>query len=115
MNIWALNKDDSIRHLLLMLEDELGDDAFCIVDNVDDDFRATRLVNPVDSCISVYVYTYGQEDERYGAHIEYPDLSETKSSDTLEIYDNLSFLTLVDLLKAELNIVEDKSSVMAGQ
>lgn len=98
-----------------MLEDVLGRDAVSLVDSVDEDLRAVRLVNPEDPCISVYVYTYGQDEEHYGAHIEYPDLKETKSSDTLEIYDNLGFYPLVELLKTELDIVESKSSVRVGQ
>lgn len=115
MNIWSLNKDNTIKHLLLLLENEVGEGAFDIISNTEDDLRAVRLINPADACMSIYVYTYGQEEDHYGVHIEYPDLTETNSSDTLEIYDNLNFDVLIEILTNDLGIETRKSVASGGQ
>jgi hypothetical protein len=63
-----------------------------------------RLANPAASDVQLYVYTYGQEDERYGVHVEYLNLEETNYSDTVEILDNVSFEALVELMLTNLEL-----------
>ncbi|MGD8570511.1 MAG: hypothetical protein PVJ39_20655 [Gammaproteobacteria bacterium] len=104
MNIWAANKDISIKHLLLMLAERFQEGSYEIVDSPLDDERAVRLANPATPNIQLYVFTYGQEDERYGIHIEYPNLQETNYSDTVETYDNVSFDALVNIMITNLEL-----------
>ncbi|WP_455222608.1 hypothetical protein [Kaarinaea lacus] len=104
MNIWALKKDTSIKHLLLMLSQEFGTGSFEIIDNPSDDNRAIRLTNLLATGAQLYVFTYGQEQGCYGVHIEYPNLNETNYSDTLEILENISFDSLVSIITTNLEI-----------
>lgn len=50
------------------------------------------------------VYTYAQNEEHYGVHLEYPDLLETSINNTLDIYDNINYESLCDLVQAHLDI-----------
>lgn len=103
MNIWALDKDVSIKHLLLMLQRTFGEDSLELVITQEVD-KAIRLYKRGDSTLSVYIYTYAQEPEYYGIHLEYPDLKETSSNNTLDIYDNVDYDNLCNLLQAHLDI-----------
>jgi hypothetical protein len=104
MNIWAADKDISIKHLLLLLSDLFQPDSFEIIVNEDDDAKAVRLKNPKVRETQIYIYTYGQEEGRYGVHIEFPNLQETNYSDTIEIFENVSFDSLVNMLVTNLEI-----------
>ena len=53
-----------------------------------------------------YIYTYGHEDERYGIHIEYPVENDIEYSDTMDIYENMSYVRLLELLKVHLEVSE---------
>ena len=102
MNIWALNKDTSIKHLLLMLAGHFGQGSYEIVESPLDNERAIRLANPRNADVQLYIFTYGQAEECYGVHIEYPDLQETSYSNTMEIHENISFSQLVRIISTTL-------------
>ena len=103
MNIWALAKDVSIKYLLLLLTEYFGDNVFEVIIAEQDD-RAVRLRKLDDSTLSVYIYTYGQQQDYYGVHLEYPDLLETSLNNTLDIYDNVDFEKLCYLLQTHLDL-----------
>jgi len=106
MNIWALNKDVTIKHLLLLLRKSFGDDVFDVILEHEDD-KALRLVKQGDASLSVYVYTYGQDVNFYGVHLEYRDLIETSVTNTLDIYDNVDYSILCRLVQGHLDIMVD--------
>ena len=108
MNIWALYKDMSIKHLLLMLAEQFQTGSYQIVENPMDDIRSIRLANPVATGTQLYVYTYGQGDGNYGVHVEYADLQETNYSDSIEIYENISFRGLISIMTIILEIPSEK-------
>lgn len=104
MNIWALDKDIDIKHLLLMLEEQFEDGGYTIVNNPGDGQQAVRLMSPTAGDVQLYVFTYGQQKDHYGVHIEYPDLQETNYRDTVETHDNISFDALVSLMVTNLEL-----------
>jgi hypothetical protein len=108
VNIWASKKDISIKHLLLMLAEQFHPGSYEIVESELDDERAIRLANPVATGAQLYVFTYGQEEGCFGVHIEYPDLQETNYSDTIEIHENISFYSLVNIMTINLEIPSEK-------
>ena len=104
LNIWACNKDISIKHLLLLLREEFSESAYHILDTNETDARSVRLGNPDDSGYSIYIYTYGQEQDHYGVHLEYRNSEyintvDNIAKDTVEIFDGLSYNNLLDLLQ----------------
>ena len=107
MNIWALNKDTNIKHLLLTLNEVFKPGAYSIIDSPDDDRCAVRLTNQACTDTVLYIFTYGQAESHYGVHIEYPNLQETNYYDTLESRENISFKQLVDIIGMKLEITQD--------
>lgn len=107
MNIWALKKDPSIKHLLLLLNDTFRSGAYQVVNNPIDDQRAVRLCNPTISDTVLYIYTYGQQDDHYGLHIEYPNIQEANYYDTLESLENVTFEQLISIMLMKLDILPE--------
>ena len=105
INIWALEKHESIKLVLILLNEKIGPDNFVIVEDQGLDARAIRLAKPNENDISAYLYTYGQNEERYGVHLELPDLAESDISNTAEIYENLNFSRLADMLCVHFDVV----------
>lgn len=75
MNIWAMDKDQSIQHLLLLLQARLGNAAFLVDEQTDCDRCAVFICHPEDPLLRAYLYTVGQDGGRYGLHLEYPPTS----------------------------------------
>lgn len=105
MNIWALDKDISIKHLLLLVENGKPSLKYKLITDDTLDCKAVRLTSN-DESVSVYIYTYGQDHQRYGVHLEYPDVANrntgTSPLDPLgEEYDNLSFAQLLSILQVQ--------------
>lgn len=109
VNIWSIEKDNSIKVLLLLLTEALGGHNFNISENCHLDPRSVRLYNIDDYLVSVYIYTYGQSNERYGIHLEFPTFDESDISSSMDIYENIKFEELVELLRTHLEITDDKS------
>ena len=103
LNIWSCDKDNSIKHLLLLLREEFSETSYRFIDPDETDAKSVRLGSPEEGGYSVYIYTYGQEQDRYGVHLEYPNKDNTNAKDTMEIFDNLSYQNLLDILKVHFN------------
>lgn len=101
VNIWAYEKDISIKYLLLLLRDEFSEIPYQIQAEQNTDERAVRLGNPNDTEQSLYIYTYGQEKDRYGVHLEYANQQNRSISDIVEVFDNLTYEQLVDVIKVQ--------------
>jgi len=102
MNIWALDKDLSIKHVLLLLSECLGTQGFCINDEPGLDAMAIRIYKPGEQDMCAYLYTYGQDEEHYGIHLEYPSLDETAVAKSIEMQEGLDFEQLVAVLQVHL-------------
>jgi len=101
INIWALEKDRSIRHLLLLLKMQLGDEAFLIDLSRSCDRCAIFLQHPRDPELNAYLYTLGQPEGHYGLHLEYPS---TDGIERIEVEENLKFATLAELLAVHFDV-----------
>lgn len=102
MNIWSLDKDISIKHLLLLLSQEAGVQTFKLLDAERLHHKAIRI-GIQDTAATAYLYTYGQSTEHYGLHLEYPFHAESNISELEEIYEDLSYDTLLEKLKVHFN------------
>lgn len=101
MNIWALDKHETIKHLLLLLVHEVGADAINLLDVHALDYKAIRLGFD-DSNATVYLYTYGQANEHYGLSLEYPSFENDNVGEIEEIYEGICFDKLLEIIKLHL-------------
>ena len=95
-NIWALAKHAEIKHLLLLLDQQLGLDGFVIDTDTALDDRAIYLCHREDAAVRAYIYTVGQMPNRYGVHLEYPT--------SMEPHENVSLTSLVAMLAVHFDI-----------
>lgn len=101
-NIWSMDKDQNIKHLLLLLVEQLGQNNFVIDGQSETDTRAVYVGHRQDPHLRAYLYTVGQEQERYGVHLEYPQSPDSQW--IFEAIENLSLRSLVEVLAAHLDI-----------
>ena len=105
LNIWALEKDESIKLMLLLLAETLGADSFALAENQELDGRAIRLAKIDDPSIRAYIYTYGQEQEHYGVHLELAVHEEVDISNDVAVYENVSLDRLAGMLCVHFDVV----------
>ena len=60
MNIWAIDKDISIKLLLILLDEKLNLEQFSIAQTDDLNSKAIRFSDPQTEDLSAYIYSYGQ-------------------------------------------------------
>lgn len=96
MNIWALDKHQDIRHVLLLLNEQLGAGAFIIDAVTSQDPRAVYLVHVHETGVRAWLYTLGQSPGRYGVHLEYPNATDTR--------ENLPLTELVAILAVHFDV-----------
>ncbi len=95
MNIWALRKQARLKRALLTLTSRVG--GFTIRDEDGAHDQAIRLRGINDDGFSVYLYTYGQSEGRYGLQLEYPE--HPGMPRTVETREELSLEQLIRLLE----------------
>lgn len=103
MNIWALKKDLDIKYMLLLLSQEFSVDSFVIDTDTQLGDSEIYLNHRQHVAIRAYVFTFGQEVNKYGVHLEFPE--ESKSANLLETYENLTFKSLAEILSVHLDLI----------
>lgn len=96
MNIWALDKHQDIRGVLLLLSEQLGPDAFVIDPDTTQDPRSVWLKHRSDEGVCAWLFTLGQHPGRYGLHLEYPNASDT--------YEGLPLSSLTAILAVHFDV-----------
>lgn len=109
-NIWALEKDISIKHLLLMLTHTFGAGILEVMSPVEGHPQSISITSSADQSLYAYIYTYGQATEHYGIHLEFPSSVDSLRYDTTEIIENLTFERMVEILAVHFNIVNYKAN-----
>lgn len=102
VNIWALDKDQSIKFALLALSAQLQPQNFVIDLDIPLCAGAIYLHDPGNSAQRAYLYTHGQAHERYGIHLEYPE--EMAGENLIDAYENLTLNSLVQILAVHFDI-----------
>ena len=98
MNIWALDKHDSIRCLLLMLQQSFGAEQVRILESGCLHPKAVRI-GEQHSPATAYLYTYAHDEGRYGLHLEYPYLPERNLTELEDMYEDLEYDSVVAMLQ----------------
>lgn len=52
-----------------------------------------------NSNATAYIYTYGQAEQHYGLHLEYPYNTESNISELEDMYEDLGYNALLEILK----------------
>ncbi|MBA55928.1 MAG: hypothetical protein CMK89_15850 [Pseudomonadales bacterium] len=112
MNIWAIDKDVSIKHVLLLLNNHLGEGSFKLDATSNVHAKAVYLEHPDDPGCRAYLFTTGQEADRYGLHLEYPE--STVNSNLIDAYENLKLVPLLNILAVHFDISELKNLDLLG-
>ena len=102
-NIWSLEKDLSIKTLLVLLQQEFGEGAFIVDTDTPTDFCAIFIHHLQNPAVRAYLFTVGQQPEYYGVHLEFP--LESASANLLESYENLTLKNLTEMLSVHLDLV----------
>jgi hypothetical protein len=97
LNPWALDKDRSIKRLLVQLGSELGCEHFELGPLEVAHRQAVMLCRPDEPDIRAYLYSYAQHPGTYGVHLEYPEFPDSPPP-APEIRENLPPRRLVELL-----------------
>ena len=71
MNVWAIEKDMSLKLLLLELVQRYGENTLAL-NNQEQHFQAIDISKPEYTKLSAYVFTFGQNTGRYGIDLRYP-------------------------------------------
>lgn len=71
MNVWAINKDQSLKILLLELVHRYGENTLALRER-EQHFQAIELCTLNDPSLSAYIYTFGQNAGLYGIDLKYP-------------------------------------------
>ncbi len=102
VNVWALKKDQNIKSLLLRLQGHLGANTFVIEE--DDDLHACSVFLRHTQCTDfrAFIFTFGQKPNRYGIHLEYPDVA--TSGNLFEAHENIALKSLVEMLAVHFDI-----------
>lgn len=111
MNAWALNKHDSIKLLVLLLQQRLGADMFALSPYQGLGSRAIRLASADDPRITAYLFSYGQAEGRYGLHLEYPQASGPDLGSSLDVFENQAIDALVGMLQVHFGVPEQARPV----
>ena len=71
MNVWAINKDITLKLLLLELVHRYGENTLSLKTQ-ENHFQVIDLCTLNDPALSAYIYTFGQNVGCYGIDLRYP-------------------------------------------
>ena len=71
MNVWAIDKDQRLKVLLIEQVHRYGENAI-LLNNAEQHFQAIEIFTPEQPKLRAYIYTFGQAAGRYGIDLKYP-------------------------------------------
>jgi hypothetical protein len=71
MNVWAINKDQWLKVLLIELVHRYGENTLMFDTRVQH-FQAIELFTAKQTNLRAYIYTFGQSKGHYGIDLKYP-------------------------------------------
>lgn len=104
MNAWALNKHESVKLLVLLLQERLGVESLALSPHQGLGSQAIRLASADDPGLTAYLYSYGQREGRYGMHLEYPQHDGPDIGSSQDVYEDLSVDALADMLRVHFDV-----------
>lgn len=71
LNVWAIDKDQRLKVLLIELVHRYGENAI-LLNNAEQHHQAIEIFTPQQPKLRAYIYTFGQGTGRYGIDLKYP-------------------------------------------
>lgn len=71
LNVWAIDKDAPLKVLLIELVHRYGENVI-LLNNAEQHSQAIEIFTPEQPKLRAYIYTFGQQAERYGIDLKYP-------------------------------------------
>jgi len=71
MNVWAIDKDQSLKVLLIELVHRYGENTI-LLNELEQHFQAIEIFTPDHPKLRAYIYTFGQSVGHYGIDLKYP-------------------------------------------
>lgn len=97
MNVWAIDKDPPLKHLLLELVHRYGENTLAL-NTQEQHFQAINLCTLNDPALSAYIYTFGQNAGRYGIDLRYP----ISAHNIVGENENLTLDQIIDIISTHL-------------
>ncbi len=97
MNVWAIDKDLPLKHLLLELVHRYGENTLAL-NTQEQHFQAINLCTLNDPALSAYIYTFGQNAGRYGIDLRYP----ISAHNIVGENENLTLEQIIDIISTHL-------------
>ena len=97
INVWAINKDIPLKHLLLELVHRYGENTLAL--NTQE-----RHVQGIELCtrnrpdLSAYIYTFGQASGRYGIDLKFP----IRAHNSVGEHENLTLDQIIEAVSIHL-------------
>lgn len=102
VNLWALGRSTELRAILINLQNQLGTDSFIVDSNAATDTDAIYLIHPMDPAVKAYLFLHGQNSDRCGVHLEYPDSMPVSS--LYDAHEQVDLPTLAQMLAVHFDI-----------
>ncbi len=71
MNVWAIDKDASLKVLLIELVHRYGENTI-LLNELEQHQQAIEIFTPDHPKLRAYIYTFGQSAGHYGIDLKYP-------------------------------------------
>lgn len=102
VNLWTLERDASIKALLINLIMRLGESSFIIDAVTPSHFQSVFIAHPALPEVRAYLYCYGQAPNCYGVHLEHPQ--ESVEANLFDVYENIKLDRLVEMLAVHFEV-----------
>lgn len=97
MNVWAIDKDQPLKLLLLELVHRFGENALGL-STQETHFQAIELCALNDPKLAAYIYTFAQNPGRYGIDLKYPIAQHNIIGEN----ENLALENIIDIISTHL-------------
>lgn len=112
-NIWSLDKHQNLKHVLLLLQQQLGEQSFVIQPDEAVHNETVYLTHPQAPGMRALLYTLGQREDRYGITLEYPE--QPPGGVEIQTIENLMLASLVEILAVHFDVAHIEPLLHGGE
>lgn len=99
MNVWAIDKDVNLKHVLLELVHRYGENTFGL-EASETHFQAVEIFLRTQPSLRAYIFTFSQARDRYGIDLFFP----MSQSEIVGENEELTFEHLLTIIETHFNV-----------